>query len=225
MKQAVKFTFDTHFDDPSRSGADAQARRSPTAADVEQARSEAYAAGFAAGETEAAERADRELSTAMNELAAGAAGLIAALDARMKSLSVEATQLAVACAGKLAPATIAARPETEIESVVRDCLSHLNREPHILLRVSTGLVDRLKETIDRMAMERGLTGRIILLGEPEMGDGDCVVEWADGGVVRSLDEIEKEIAEIVARYLETQTTQPGTGLAMPEFGIADSDRT
>lgn len=67
MKQAVKFTFDTHFDDPSRSGADAQARRSPTAADVEQARSEGYAAGFAAGETEAAERADRELSTAMNE--------------------------------------------------------------------------------------------------------------------------------------------------------------
>jgi len=225
MKQAVKFTFDTHFDDPSsRAGTDARAHRNPTADDVERARSEGYAAGFAAGETEAAARTDRELRAAMNELAAGAAGLIAALDARMKSLTTEATQLAVACARKLAPATIAARPETEIEAVVRDCLSHLNREPHILLRVSTGLVDRLKETIDRMAMERGLTGRIILLGEPAMSDGDCVVEWADGGVVRSHDDIEKEIAEIVARYIETLTAQTSAGLAMPEFGLADSDK-
>ena len=226
MKQAVKFTFDTHFDAPaSQTGEDARAHRNPTAADVERARTEGYAAGFAAGETEAAARADRELSTAMNELAAGAAGLIAALDARMKSLTAEATQLAVTCARKLAPATIATRPEAEIEAVLRDCLSHLNREPHILLRVSTGLVDRLKETVDHMAMERGLTGRIILLGEPEMGGGDCVVEWADGGVVRSHDDIENEISQIVARYIETLSVQSNPDLAMPEFGLADSDRT
>lgn len=224
MKQAVKFTFDTHFDEPSsRATAEAHARRQPTSADVESARSEAYAAGFAAGETEAAARADREVHVALNELASSAASLLAALDAKTKTLTAEATQLAVACARKLAPATVATRPEAEIEAVVRDCLSHLNREPHILLRVSVSLVDRLKETVDRMAMERGLTGRIILLGEPEMRNGDCVVEWADGGVVRSHDDIENEITEIVARYIETLAVRDDAGLAMPEFGLADGD--
>lgn len=224
MKQAVKFTFDTHFDGPSsHSAAEAQARQQPTSADVDRARSEAYAAGFAAGESEAAARADREVHAVLNELASSAASLLAALDAKTRTLTAEATQLAIACAQKLAPATIAARPEVEIEAVVRDCLSHLNREPHILLRVSASLVDRLKETVDRMAMERGLTGRIILLGEPEMRNGDCVVEWADGGVVRSQDDIEKEITEIVARYVETLAVRADTGLAMTEFGLADGD--
>ncbi|MEX2248041.1 MAG: hypothetical protein WD671_00290 [Parvibaculum sp.] len=225
MKQAVKFTFDTNFDEPSsHSVADALARRNPTAADLEQVRSEAYASGFAAGQAEAEARADRELHAAMHELAAGAASLISAMDAKTRSLTAEATQLAIICATKLAPATIAARPEAEIEAVVRDCLSHLNREPHILLRVSATLVDRLKDTVDRMAMERGLTGRIILLGEPNMNARDCIVEWADGGVVRSHEDIEREMAEIVARYIETLTVQDHTGLAMPEFGLADSPK-
>jgi len=226
MKHAVKFTFDTHFDGPSsHSAIDAPARRNPTAADIERARSEGYAAGFAAGDAEAMARADRDVQMAMNELASGAATLIAAMDAKSRSLTADAVQMAVTCARKLAPASIAARPETEIEAVVRDCLSHLNREPHILLRVSASLVDRLKDKVDHMAMERGLTGRIILLGEPDMSGGNCVVEWADGGVVRSYEDIESEITKIVARYIETLDAQDSNGLSMPEFGMADGDRS
>ncbi|MDO8839310.1 MAG: FliH/SctL family protein [Parvibaculum sp.] len=226
MKHAVKFTFDTHFDEPSsHSAIDAPARRNPTVADIERARSEGYAAGFAAGDAEATARADRDVQMAMNELASGAATLIAAMEAKSRALTADAVQMAVTCARKLAPASIAARPETEIEAVVRDCLSHLNREPHILLRVSASLVDRLKDKVDHMAMERGLTGRIILLGEPDMSGGNCVVEWADGGVVRSYEDIESEIMKIVARYIETLDAQDANGLSMPEFGMADSDRS
>ncbi len=226
MKHAVKFTFDTHFDEPSsHSAIDAPTRRNPTAADIERARSEGYAAGFAAGDAEAMARADHDIQMAMNELASGAATLIAAMDAKSRSLTADAVQMAVTCARKLAPASIAARPETEIEAVVRDCLSHLNREPHILLRVSASLVDRLKDKVDHMAMERGLTGRIILLGEPDMSGGNCVVEWADGGVVRSYEDIESEITKIVARYIETLDAQDPNGLSMPEFGMADGDRS
>ncbi|MDP2124689.1 MAG: FliH/SctL family protein [Parvibaculum sp.] len=226
MKHAVKFTFDTHFDEPSsHSAIDAPTRRNPTAADIERARSEGYAAGFAAGDAEAMARTDRDIQMAMNELASGAATLIAAMDAKSRALTADAVQMAVTCARKLAPASIAARPETEIEAVVRDCLSHLNREPHILLRVSASLVDRLKDKVDHMAMERGLTGRIILLGEPDMSSGNCVVEWADGGVVRSYEDIESEITKIVARYIETLDAQDPNGLSMPEFGMADGDRS
>ena len=224
MKQAVKFTFDTQFDAPaSRSVANKATHRSLTADDVEQARNEAYASGFAAGEAQARAHADSQIHAALNELASSAASLLAAMDIHAKSLTTEAVQLAVVCATKLAPATMAARPETEIEAVVRNCLSHLNREPHILLRVSAAIVDRLKDVVEHMAMERGLTGRIILLGEPEMSDGDCVVEWADGGVTRSREDIENEIAEIVGRYVATLSAQDNTKLAMTEFGLADSD--
>ena len=73
-------------------------------------------------------------------------------------------------------------------------------------------------------MERGLTGRIILLGETSMAEGDCVVEWADGGVARNRDEIEQEINEIVSRHIETlKTCADKDSLAMPEVRKADRD--
>lgn len=223
MKQAVKFTFDTHFGErPTRSAADASSAHSLTNADVEAARAEGYAEGRAAGEREAVERSDRELHDAMTLLAESAASLVTALDSQMASMKRESVTIAMEISRKLAPAMVATRPEAEIEAVLRDCLAHLNREPHILLRVATSLVDRLKDTVDRMAMERGLSGRIILLGEPGMTEGDCVVEWADGGVVRNREEIEREITGIVTRYIETLSTSKTdrNALAMPEPGTS-----
>lgn len=218
MKQAVKFTFDAHFGDVSaRPATQTTAPRGLTEADLEKARSEAYAAGHAAGRNEAVATADRDLGIAVAQLAENAASLLIALDTQTASLKKEAAALALSAARKFAPALIATRPETEIEAVLRDCLSHLNREPHILLRVSASLIDRMKETVDRMAMERGLSGRIILLGEPAMSADDCVVEWADGGVVRNRAEIEQAVTEIVARYIDTISTEKNINvLAMPE---------
>lgn len=218
MKQAVKFTFDTHFGEaPARPAAKAAAPRTPTEADLEKARSEAYAAGFAAGKEDGLASSERDLGAAMSQLAESAGSLLGALDAQTAGLRAEAAALALQAARKFAPALIATRPETEVVAVLRDCLSHLNREPHILLRVSSSLVDSMKETVDRMAMERGLSGRIILLGEPAMNADDCIVEWADGGVVRSRSDIEQAVTEIVTRYIET--ISPGKdvdALAIPE---------
>lgn len=219
MKQAVKFTFDRRFDDGPETVVipAVQPKAYFTAEDVERARTDGYAAGFASGEAEATMRADREIGDAMESFAANAASLLNALQAESASLRAMSTALAFTIARKLAPALIAARPEAEIESVLRDCLGHLNREPHIVLRVADALVGRLKEIVDRMAHERGLTGRIILLGQGDIAEGDCIVEWADGGVMRSRAEIEKEISEIIARYAETLATpQADNSLAMPE---------
>jgi flagellar assembly protein FliH len=220
MKQAVRFTFDTRFDDGDQPAAPASAQVKPrfTEEDVENARAEGRTAGFAAGYAESRAQSDREITASMESFAASAASLLAALQAESAAIRGEAVELAMTAARKLAPALIATRPQTEIEAVLRDCLTHLNREPHIVLRIADGLVERLKETIDRMAMERGLSGRIILLGQADIAEGDCIVEWADGGVVRSLTDIENEMAEAVTRYIATLTGPKSDldRLAMPE---------
>ena len=224
MKQAVKFTFDTHFGDESgRPATKAPSSPAFTEADMEAARKEGFTAGQAQGRRDAEAEVDRQLGDAMAQLSQSAASLLAALDNHIASTKREASELALEVARKLAPALIAAQPEAEIEALLRDCLTHLNREPHILLRVSASLVDRMKETVDRMAMERGLTGRIILLGEPAMTEGDCVVEWADGGVARNREEIEHDIVEIITRHIETMKAGWNNSLAMPETSGADRD--
>ena len=218
MKQAVKFTFDTRFDDGQVPAPKSYAKARFGEEELERARAEGYASGFAAGQTEAAARTEQDVGQAMRDLAVNATSLLAALDAECAAVRAQATDLALAAARKLAPALVASRPETEIVAVLRDCLTHLNREPHIVLRVADTLIDRLKETVDRMAHERGLAGRIILIGQADIAEGDCVVEWADGGVVRSRADLEKEIDDAVSRYAETLTgrREPDNRLAMPE---------
>tara|TARA_R110002110_G_scaffold46353_3_gene140166 strand:+ start:1010 stop:1693 length:684 start_codon:yes stop_codon:yes gene_type:complete len=205
MKQAVKFTFSTRFDngDETVAGTRAQAKANFTQKDIDLARAEGHASGVLEGEARARTAADHEISSAMEHFASNAGSLLAALQAESAVIRAEASSLALVAARKLAPALIATRPQAEIEAVLRDCLTHLNREPHIVLRVAESLVEQLKTVVDRMAMERGLSGRIILLGQTDVAEGDCVVEWADGGVVRSRAEIEKELAEIVDRYIAT----------------------
>lgn len=220
MKQSVRFTFDTRFDDGDQPAASAsvQVKSRFTKEDVERARAEGHAAGFAAGHAEACAQSDREIAGSMESFAANAGSLLAALQAESAVIRGEAVTLAMTAAQKLAPALIATRPQAEIEAVLRDCLTHLNREPHIVLRIADVLVERLKGTVDHMAMERGLSGRIILLGQSDITEGDCIVEWADGGVIRSRAEIQKEMADTVARYIATLGTPKSDAdrLAMPE---------
>tara|TARA_R110000868_G_scaffold161995_7_gene392958 strand:- start:410 stop:1093 length:684 start_codon:yes stop_codon:yes gene_type:complete len=220
MKQAVKFTFSTRFDNGEEPVANARPKAKAvfTQEDIDLARAEAHASGLLEGETRARAEADHDTSSAMEQFAASAGSLLAALQAESAVIRAEASSLALVAARKLAPALIATRPQAEIEAVLRDCLTHLNREPHIVLRVAESIVEQLKSVVDHMAMERGLSGRIILLGQTDVAEGDCVVEWADGGVVRSRAEIEKELAEIVDRYIATLNTPKAdvNRLAMPE---------
>ena len=220
MKQAVKFTFDTRFDDGAEPASKSPAQAAPVFSEeeIERARAEGYASGFIEGEAKARAESENEVAHAMEHFAANAGSLLAALQAESAVIRGEAASLALVAVRKLAPALIATRPQAEIEAVLRDCLTHLNREPHIVLRVSEKLVEQLKSVVDRMAMERGLSGRIILLGQSDVAEGDCVVEWADGGVVRSRADIETELNEIVERYIAT-LSQPKAELnrlAIPE---------
>jgi flagellar assembly protein FliH len=202
---AKKFNFDTQFDAEAAAFTMASRRVSIrfSEQDLEAANAEGYAAGLKAGIAQAASDTQAQIEATLSEFAASAASLLTALNVESATLRAEASKVALSIACKLAPALIATRPQAEIEAVLKDCLTHLNREPHIVLRVAETLIDDLKDRVERMALERGLSGRVILLAEPGMASGDCTVEWADGGVSRNRAEIEEEISNIINRYISS----------------------
>jgi len=204
-KQAVKFTFDTQFGENTSDFVIAQRRSSIrfSEQDLEAANKEGYEAGVKAGREQAASDMQAHIEATMSDFAVSASSLLAALNVESAALRSEAAQLALTIARKLAPALIETSPKTEIEAVVKECLAHLNREPHIVLRVSEHLIDELQERVQRMALERGLADKVILLAEPNMSAGDCTVEWTDGGVSRNRADIEAEIDTIIHRYISS----------------------
>lgn len=196
--RAIKYTFDTVFGDQAQQNqAGAPRSRSSYSADeVEQIKSETFAAGKADTEAKAAaQKAD-----AVKTVGAGIAQILRSLEETQTQLRVESVELAVAVARKLAGASLDAFPLKEIEEVVTDCLHKLHREPRLVIRVAAGLSDELQAEIHGLADRHGFSGRVVVLPEPAIKGADCRIEWAGGGLERNLETNLAAIDEAVARW-------------------------
>ncbi len=190
-----KFVFDEEFD--RRSGV---SRRQGDQQRLEQAEQEGYARGLLDGRREAEQEAAMRLARAMEAVANQAGALLSHLDAERTRLESEAARLGIAFARRLAGELVAAAPLAPLEQAASECFRALVGTPHAVVTVPDDQIDTAKAMLDRLALERGFAGRLVVLGEPDMAPGDFRLEWADGGVARSSAAIETLIAAAIARH-------------------------
>ncbi len=156
---------------------------------------------FAAGKLEADMEETARLARAMESVSHGLEVLRRELDGIAASASSEAIRFAHAFARQLASKLIDTAPMPLIEEVARQIFDDLRGQPHVAIRVAPELVDATKEKISAITRERGFEGRLIVLGEPENRPGDVRIEWADGGIVRDRNTLERTLSEGVDRAL------------------------
>ncbi|PCJ68543.1 MAG: hypothetical protein COA62_15455 [Rhodobiaceae bacterium] len=207
MAEAVKFTFDEMFDDRAKaSGAQAVAHIKKTRwteEEIEVLKADAHAAGAAEATSAVETQATQQNAAAWEKIAASATTALANLTEVENNNRADAAKLSLEVAKKLSDALIALQPEVEINAVIHECLTHLSHEPHLVIRVAETLAQQVGESIQQAAKERGMTDKLMIVGDAELKLGDCQIEWSDGGVTRSWDELEKRASEIVGRYIET----------------------
>ena len=56
-------------------------------------------------------------------------------------------------------------------------------------------LDALQERLTQLSASSGFEGRVVLIGDDAMGESDCRVEWADGGVEREAGRIWRAVEE------------------------------
>lgn len=192
MSAPVKFLFDTDFG-RERPPAD----RSALIADAE---ARGYARGLAAAEDAARETARRS-AAAMTRIAAALEETARGLSRVEERVETEAVEVAVAVARKLAPALMAREPVAEVAALVGECLGHLVSAPHVVVRVNDALYESACSALQAIAAASGFAGKLVILADAEVESGDCRLEWADGGVIRSRARIAAAIDEAVDRYM------------------------
>lgn len=174
-------------------------------AQLGEAETRGYRNGFTAGEREAAAAAaadtERRLSQSLEKISKTIAGVTGALKGIENRLEAEAVEVAAAVARKLASELVAREPQAEIESLVRGCFRQLIATPHVVIRVNDTLYPDIVEKLDAIANECGFQGRLVVLAEPDIREGDCRIEWADGGITRDTARTESAIAENVGRFI------------------------
>lgn len=202
MGAPAKFLFDVDF----AAGKEREATVTLTEHTMKlaEAAAAAHRRGYAEAQNDATVETGRRIAGTIERIAKSldqATKALAAIEAR---LECEAVEVAVAVARKLAPTLIEREPFVEISALASACFRELVTAPHIVVRINDSLYAAAREKLDDIARAHGFEGRLVVLGEPSVGVGDCRIEWADGGVNRDAGVAESAIGEAVARYISAR---------------------
>jgi len=173
---------------------------------IANAREEAYAEGMRAGEQNAASMAAQTIAAAAGSLATQSARMAAALDQARGSHHDEAVQLAVSVGRKLALHLVARFPLAELEALVAECLPSLSGVPHLVIRCHPDLADAIRDAATAQMSHSGFSGRLVVMGDPDIRLGDGRLEWVDGGLVRDIAETSRQIDRQIATYLASRNS-------------------
>lgn len=195
----AKFTFD--LDLGRREERNSVITDSAMATMIADARTAGFAEGFAAGEQSVAAKAAKQLSAAAIGLADQVAAMAANLDDTRKETLADAVALSASIARKLAGELMAHQPTVEIEALIAECLASLDGAPHLVIRCNPELAERVREIAQNRIASSGFSGRLIVMGDPEIMLGDGRIEWVDGGLVRDMDVLSDQIDTRIAAFL------------------------
>ena len=203
MSQAQKYNFDVVFDEEGAVVSTPTERRKYSAEEVEAIKTQAYEDGESSEMARAANLTERTIS----QLASTVQQALQSLDQDAFRAKQQAFQLAITSAGKLAQHALRQYPFTEIEPLIEECLANAPTQSRIMITAPEEVRSVLEERIQDLAQTYQIEGRICIQVDPNMPPGDCKIEWDEGGVARSLDEIEQMIADIVSRRLTAEQAQ------------------
>ena len=195
MKNSVKFTFDTDFDDRAAEVAEARARKSFSIEEIETLKRDAREEG----RKQADILATQAVAASIGQVAAAMLAAIEAMDGEVERVRVEAASLALTAAKTLAGAALSHAPEAEIAEALNVALHQAIGEARVVVKTPPALAKAIESRAAEIAAEQGFEGRIQIAGDITLNGADCRIEWRGGGVERSHLMIENALADLIAR--------------------------
>ena len=112
---------------------------------------------------------------------------------------------------KLATHLVDSQPTAELEALIAECMPSLSGVPHLVIRCHPNLADGIRDIATAHMQTSGFSGRLVVMGDPDLRIGDGRLEWVDGGLVRDIGAISKDIDVKISAYLAAKS-----GKANPE---------
>ncbi|MDQ8728138.1 FliH/SctL family protein [Bradyrhizobium sp. LHD-71] len=201
MGAPAKFLFDQDFSSTARGD---NANAAELARKLAEAEARGARAGYAAGQADAAAEIVRRNAAAIESIARTLGAIATRLQTAEARIEIEAVDIAVAVARKLCNELTSREPLAELTALVTDCLRQLVSTPHLVVRINDALYDDARIRIEGLAKQSGFEGRLVILSDPDVANGDCRLEWADGGISSDRNTTETKIAELVGRYMASR---------------------
>ena len=208
MAEAARYLFDRTFDTAAKGTesdqvAAARLLEEEWQAKLAEAKSAAFEEGRVAGTAETLKGIESDTRDQVNALLQSAQKLIGGVETECCAIRKDAIELATTTAELLAQELAKRLPTANLEALLTEALEHMGDAPHIALSVNDAHAESIQKAVTTIAAERGYTGKIVVLGDPETKVGDCSLQWADGGILLDQDKTRNTIAGIVKRHLDS----------------------
>lgn len=221
MTKLKKYLFDLNFDAPE--GTASQLAGGPLEADeplpdlIEEpppptfseeelvlARDQAFEAGRQAGLQEAEATTERRVATALEAMAAQMAAITATQNQANDALLQDCIAVAATICRKILPEWCRQHGTEEIEAVVHQCLTQIDKDTRVTVRLHPDEVEPIREHAGRFVDNTSFDGKLIFTADPRINAGDCRIDWGDGGAERDQTRLTEEIDLVIARALNIQ---------------------
>jgi flagellar assembly protein FliH len=213
-----KFTFDNDFDAPRAPAAKPQPdvvvedlpppppppptfSEAELAAAVAEARKTALAEGQTKGKADATALAERQSAAALTAIGTHFAKIEDEVKAAVGQLQETTIELSLAMVRRLFPEFARQHGLEEVKELLGRCLDTLRTEPRFTVRIASSQADALRGEVEALAQSRGFEGRIVVTADESLKPGDGRIEWSQGGMIRSADEIWKAIEAAMEQAL------------------------
>lgn len=169
--------------------------------ELDQLAEESFQRGIAQGRAEAMTGIEQRQSDSLQAIGDRIDGLFRAQQATLEQLSAEVVELAYTMVRRLSPGLAKQGGLLEIETVIAEVFGNLRDEPKVVIRVHPDMVEGISPKLEEIAARNSFEGQVQLRGDAALSDGDCRLEWADGGAERLTSDLWRRIEAALERLL------------------------
>ncbi len=219
MEKDRKFFFDINiFDAPEKEEVIEDLPPPPPVFSEEElavAKDMAFEQGRQQGQQEQKDSREQYIAKTLDTIAQNFSKLFAAETLRENIFEKESLRLTMAALDILFPSLNEKLGRDEVLAVIHKTLSHHKKTKEITIHVADGTKAEIEDLIKKIRKDEHDDVLWRVLEKPDMEQGDCVLEWGDGGAVRDSKRAAKAIHESLLLMLGEKTP------ISPELGHSD----
>lgn len=117
-----------------------------------------------------------------------------------------ALEFSMAVCRKVLPALAEKHALEEISALLEKNFHFLKEEPKITVRLNPAVVERMKPHIAEIVKKESYGGKVSVIRDDSIPEGDCRIEWKNGGLERKTEDILNQAEELVKLYGQTAET-------------------
>jgi flagellar assembly protein FliH len=209
MPATEKFLFNRSFDPPERAEVveiveEEEEYEEPevyvptfSQEEMDAAREEGVASGREQGIREAAEATERQISDITQTISTQLTDLFNQQRNANAEIFQDAISTSLTIVRKCFPNMSAEMGTGEVESMIGEILPQILEEPRVVITVNTDMKVPLSERMASIAQNAHFDGRVVIKADANIAHGDCRIEWSNGGAERNMDDLWRQIDQVI----------------------------